>query len=914
MRLLVCLFLTAATALAAVGAAEEVRLRRYQRIDPYAKMPIPWPDKAYTYMDAADTVLSERHADDNFGASRTLRLSPNRRDVMLIQFGQLNRAIWRGATIKRVRLNLHPVDGRFPRDTEVAVYRVLREWRDGGADGEPMRWTATYRHAMSPSTADGIAWAAPGGRGEGDRAPQPSLIQNTSTGYNADTNTWTLEGPGLLKDVQDWFGRWYTNWGWAIEVRDPSRQRLPLEFYSSDAMERTVRPELIVEFEPLMTEGEKVGPDLNVTFISRTPRYLRYHDDGVNSYVRRRFRDDNPGIMKFPLNADTQKWPGKGDMMTYTATIKNSGFETYDGPAQATWTLNGRVLRQERLALNLPPEATVQTSIQIPWTGNMSDARDEKLWFTIEPLAPVREVTYNNNAQCKYLKARTWKYWVAKSAYDYARQYMTAYGSYSFEDYLKWHEHIWNETFLDKSRFDDVAPDGSYQRITLDDFEMHEDHRIRGFIHRLDDKPDMYFDGEWGTSWVRPDDPRREENLKNLQNFIRATRIFLEGSLLHEATHQVLGDFDQYWSNIEPSEPRNPNGKNKVKDGGDLYVTRGSMYAFPGLMGGCDTRPNSGYTEGTNLYSKHSIVGYNANLPYRNGFFGEWQYSLPRQISVRLLAADGSKLGQARVKIWQFSATQINDNNVVAENLTADENGVLPLHLQSSLEDDDYTTHTGHTLLKNNPFGRIDVVGINTVLLLKIEALGQTDWRFVRCIDLNNAFFAGNRDAYTMDVATQITPAEMDFGTNLAQGRPVQTALNPAEAARLTDGDRESTWNGGNAPVGSFIQIDLGESKTIGAIRFVQSTSHGQFFPRFKVEASDDPGFRTGVVELTRQFPYSFRLAMINERDIDPDKPNIRWVTYGCAPTARRFLRITSMEDASGTNLSQIEVFGPKTR
>jgi hypothetical protein len=894
-----------------MAPAGEVRLRRHQLVEPYATLQIPWGEKAYMYMDAADTWLSARRPDDNFGAARALRLTAGQRDAMLLQFGQLNRAIWRGATIRRVRLNLHPVAGRFPRGTEVAVYRVLREWRDGGADGAPMPWTATYRAAMSPSTAGPVLWAAPGARGAADRAARPSLVASTSEGYNPLTNTWTLEGPGLLGDVREWFGRWYRNWGWAIVVRHPESQRTDLEVYSGDSMVREVRPELIVDYEPLLTEGVKDGPDLNVTFISRTPRFKRYHDDGQTSYVRRRFRDDNPGIMKFPVNADTQKWPERGDMMTYTATIKNSGFDPYEGPAMATWTLNGRVLRRERITLDLAPAETVRRSIQIPWTGDLRDIRDEKLWFEIEPLLPVREITLNNNAQSKYIKARTWKYWVARSAYEYARRYMTAYGSYSFEDYLKWHEHIWNDTFLDRSRFDGLAPDGSLQRITLDDFEIMDDDRIQGFIHRLDDRPDFHFDGEWGTSWLRGADRTNPQAIANIQNFLRATRILLETSLLHEATHQVLGDFDQYWSNIEPSEPRNPIGKNRVRDGGEFYITRGSMFPFPGLMGGDDTRPNEGYTEGTGLFSAHSIIGFNANTPFRGGFFGEWQYSMPRQVSVRLLAAGGAPLGQAEVKIWQFSATQINDRNVVASGLRAGADGALPLPNQSSLEDADVTTLTGHTLLRENPFGRICVVGINTVLLLKIEAFGQVDWRFVRLKDLNKAFFRGYRDAYVLDVQTQITPAAMDFATNLARGRGVQTVLGQAEAGRLTDGDRESVWRGGFAPQGTFVQLDLGEPNAIGAVRFVQSANHGQFFQRFKVETSDDQAFRRGVTELTRQFPTSFSLAMTNERDIDPDRPHIRWVTYGSAPAVGRYLRITCLVDSGWTSLSEIEVFGP---
>lgn len=892
--------------LPATLTADEVRLRRYQRIDPYAKLDVAWGDKAYTYMDAADTYLSASAPGLNFGAARTLRLQPGADDAILLQFGQLNRAIWRGSKITGAALILHPMPGRFPRGVKIEVRRVQREWRDGGADGAPMYWTATHQASMSSPRGNAIRW-----NGAKDACAEPSLIASTSAGYDPALNAWRLSGPGLLRDVQQWFERWYTNWGWRIAVADPKTHRHLLEFGSADQLEGAFRPELVITYEPLLDEGTIDRPDLNVTFISRTPRYLRYHDDGVRSYERKRYRDDNAGIMKFPVNADTQKWPDKGQPMTYTATIKNSGAARFTGKARFTWKLNDRVLKQGVADLELAPDMTTTESIQIPWTAELGDIRDEKLWFEIDPVRPTDEITKNNNAQCKYLKAKTWKYWVERTPYEYARQFMTAYGSRSFEDYLKWHEHIWNETYLDKSRFDMLAPDGSTQRITLDDFEVVADGRLGGGIHRLDDKPDFHFDGEWGTEWLKGADLQRAEALANIKNFIRATRVLLEGSLLHEAAHQVLGDFDQYWSNIEPSEPRNPNGKCKVKDGGEFYITRGSMYAWPGLMGGDDTRPNDAYTESTGLYSAHSIIGYNANTRFRNGFYGEWQYDLPRSISVRLLAAGGAPLSAAKVRIWQFSGMQILDKNLVTSGVLAGMDGVLKLPDQDSLEATDVTTLTGHTLLKRNPFGRIDVVGSNTVLLLKIEAHGQTDWRFVRCIDLNKAFHMGYRDAYTMDIATQIAPARLDFSADLARGKAVRVAHGPAEAAALTDGDRKTAWNGGPAPAGAYIQIDLGQPATVGAIRFVQSEGHGQFYQRFKVEGSNDASFRTGVVELTRQFPSTFGLAMTNERDIDSSDPAIRWVTYGCEPVERRFLRVTCLSDSGGTTLSAIEVFGP---
>jgi hypothetical protein len=320
-------------------------------------------------MDVADTFLSAKQPDDNFGASRTLKIGNG--NIGLLQFGQLNRAIVRGSQITDVKLVLHPVPGRFPENTIVELRRMKSEWRDGGSDGTPLYWTATFNAAMSSTRGNAVKWQTNGAQGDSDRLAKPSVIQLTSEGYNPSTNTWTITGPGLLADVRYWFGKQYRNDGWQLVAKSPKE----CDIYSSDELEKSLRPELVVTFIPLLTEGDRKGIDLNVTFISRTPRYLRYHDDGVKSYERKAFRDDNPGIMKFPVNGDTPKFPAKGETMTYTATIKNSGFEAYYGALDYVWRYNGAVIKQGTMGVSLKPEATKSSNLKSTPTTRFPKSR-----------------------------------------------------------------------------------------------------------------------------------------------------------------------------------------------------------------------------------------------------------------------------------------------------------------------------------------------------------------------------------------------------------------------------------------------------------------------------------------------------------------------------------------------------------
>lgn len=889
---------------------QTVLLRRIERVDPYRAMAVRWSEKSYVYMDVQDTTLDAARPGANFGAAQALTLAAGRRDRVLVKFGQLNRAVWRGSQVLSARLILHPVPGRFGPNVRLRLSRMSADWREGGADGEVQYWTSTWNSAFSSPRGNRVAWHLPGASGREDRRLRPTGSWDTSVSVDAATGALVLQGSGLTEDVRSWLARQYRNHGWVLEMVDPTGAKQPLSFYSSECMDKRLRPALEVTFAPTEGEGEARGVDLNVTYIERTPRFLRYHDDGETAYARKPFRSDNPGIMTRPLNGATQKWPKPGQLLTYTAHIKNTGFDRYAGPLDYAWTYNGKRIAGGTTAVNLPPEAETRLSVRLAWRGGMADIRDELLMLEVDPAGKIAEITRNNNAQTKYIKARTWKHWVERSVYDYGRKFLSAYGSYSFEDYLKWHEQMWNETFLDRSRFDGLAPDGCRQRVTLDEIEIVADGKLHGPIHRLADKPDFHFDGEWGAEWLEGSDAADPAKVQELKDFVRATRIFLEGSLIHELSHQVLGAFDVYWSNQEPSMPGEPNGKVKLKQG-DTYVTRGSMFAYPGLMGGDDCRPNPAYTEGTGLYEAHTVCGLNAGTPYRNGFFGEWQYDLPRSCAVRLLAADGSGLPTARVTVWQCSDNRIDEKGLVAQGLATNAIGLLDLPMQESGEGADVTTATGHTLLRHNPFGRIDVVGVNVVLLLKIEALGQTDWRFVRLFDFNKAYWQGYRARYALPVPTNIVPMEVNWADDLADQRRATTSLIAEGIDHLVDGVHGSSWIGGPTVAGSWVRLDLGRPVAVAAVSLEQSQHHGRFFPRFHIEVSDDPDFRRDVTVIARQGPLSFAYAMANDRDIDPQHPERRWVTYGARPVPGRYLRIVSDEETDFTSLSSISVYGP---
>ena len=912
----------------ATAAGETIALKRYTRVTGYreAENPACIDGRGWVNMDVEDTVLVRKTPQLCYGSHKLLTVSKDGGDNTLIAFKALNRAIYRNSTITDVKLRLHPVQGEFSPEGEISVYRVFVPWRDGGSGPEPkpVYWAANYTHRYYSKEGSGIKWALRGARARGkDIAAKPSFRAKLKNIYSAETNTVVMASPQMLEDVRFWYEHYYLNYGWIITYRAGRRERAVQMFHSSDVVDERFRPSLEITFErPASPKPNDI--DLDVTYISRTPRYLRYLDEGQGQYESKKFRGENVGIMKYPKFGDEQKWPKHGDDITFTAHVKNKGKKPFSGTFDYRWILNEKVVDSGRFKGNLDPGKETAFEYEWKWDVDHSDHRDLYIVFWVDPDEKIKETSKNNNWLKKYIEGRTLKYWVEQTLYDYANNAPNAWGSYSFEDYLQWHAHMWNETFMDKSRFDVIAPDGCLERITLDEIEIVPDglldpwgkHTPKASIKSPAGTglADCHFDGEWGSCWNwDTKNPEYEKQIQGLKNFIDSRAVLLEGSWIHECSHQCIAAFDVYWSNLEAAVPSDASrAKVKFKDG-DHFITRGLWYVYGGMMGGDDTRPNPKYRIGTELYSLHSVAGFNSNLPYRAGFFGEWQYDVPKKCAVKLIGGGGVPLSNAKVGIWQVVSNALRNENLVAENLRADENGVLVLPNQDSLEETDVTVATGHTLLKKNPFGRIGVVGTNSVLLLRIEAFGQKDYRFVLLFDLNKGYWLGHKDYHVIPVETNITPTDkIDWSVNVAENKSVTASRGAESASKACDGDLKTAWSAPDSREGDYVVIDLGEVHNVGAVRFVQDEGHAYFYPRFKIETSAAKDYPSEEMQLffeEEEKDFGYRMGL--EKDMNPENEAERWITYPGKPRPTRYLRITATQ-AGNVKIDEIQIYAER--
>ena len=269
------------------------------------------------YWSATDTTLDSHTPDIYNGGARTITGGPGQ--VILIKFGDLDRAIGPNKRIAKATLLLTPLD-TGPVKLGTAA-EVLVPWGEGpchtlipppvlpGAKITAPRWSSTWRHRRAGEAP--IPWQLPGAQGSADtKAYGDARLSARSDGLVA------IEG--LEKSLQAQYDRWFDNHGFAFTFESSTT------FYSSKSSKG--KPKLMLELEDA---APKTGPDLSVTFIERTPEYERY--DNRDAYTYKDQNGHSAGVMDKPGSAQTQKWPKDGEEVTYTAHVKNVGDATSQG-------------------------------------------------------------------------------------------------------------------------------------------------------------------------------------------------------------------------------------------------------------------------------------------------------------------------------------------------------------------------------------------------------------------------------------------------------------------------------------------------------------------------------------------------------------------------------------------------------
>lgn len=375
---------------------------------------------SFQYWNEEDATIDSSDPDFNFGGQSTIDGGPGK--VILIQFGDLARALGPNAKVLSAKLMLTPTSKQSPHLK--AARQVLATWHEGPvltvaamleehrkapkvgsakAVHKTPNLSATWRHRLGGE--ESIAWQTPGADGPNDSQPIAgvTMVQTLDGGIEID---------GLESTIQSDADRWYDNHGIALEFDTP------VEFESGKSA--SGRPTLSLQME---NGPSPSGPDLSVAWIERAA-------------------------------------PVGGSDPIFIAHVKNVG----DAPApafKASWVCSGRTGPQFEIAAALAPGQETTIQAVLPVKAGSHDHRLGAVGLRLYPSAG------DANAQNDYLEicpdAIPIDVFVDRGWFD-GSVGMT--GSKSFEDWIQAQFRVWNDTFLARSRFS-FAPDGSTQRVRI---------------------------------------------------------------------------------------------------------------------------------------------------------------------------------------------------------------------------------------------------------------------------------------------------------------------------------------------------------------------------------------------------------------------------------------------------------------
>lgn len=545
--------------------------------------------------------------------------------------------------------------------------------------------------------------------------------------------------------------------------------------------------------------------DLQVVSIERTPLYPDYdvqdswemvtEPSGFGPYYYNRPTGLGSGQDEF-----TQRWPLVGETVTYTATVRNRGTNPWSGELDAVWTIDGMPTGDFQVVTLEPGgTATFSTGDQ-NWDGSLhtiqfeilpGDGRPQNDAVTINSLS-VPMLSFIDASLMEEFREKT-PNWAGATTDDAI-------------DYLNHQAARMSQMFAER---------GSQKRVHF------------GVLEVLDDPdPSPVVDPLLHTRW--PDRWRiGQYPLRGSTGYRPADDV--DYQLIHEWGH-LIGLFLSQLMNIPPEW-------NEV-----------SFTGFTGPIGAMNNDPYMPF------FSPHCASAMQRRLNILPGYHGEYLYDIPAQVRVRVLDFEGQPLPGAQITVYQpldLGGKRVKRDEIKAAGVTGPD-GVFELPnvtLNPSLLP---RTFIGAEL-HDNPFGYVDRLGTNGVLLLKIAKDDQTDFAWLDLPEVNAAYWGGATLSATFDKAT-------------ALGGPVQVCTL-SDMAEMNAAD----WSGWSAGGGVVSIADDPVLKAAGASS-VRLQSTGCFENWFRY-----PEGRLARWDLSQSQVLRFRMYQI-EGPRFQDSPKVRLI------------------------------------
>lgn len=506
-------------------------------------------------------------------------------------------------------------------------------------------------------------------------------------------------------------------------------------------------------------------PDLSVTFIEINPKLAGLHGRVDYDVWGRPVLKGGPIL---DLGEQTAMKPEEavrnlklrydpGEEVTLTAHVRNLGFATAK-PFDYVWKIDGKQVAVGKCAKSL--KEMEETSFQIKWKWEEGFHHVSFDLITNEP-----EIAKINNQATDPLWGWPFTFTVHKGRVDAWHQNRTAYGTFSFEDFYRWHIDIMNLLFA--SSIFPSSPQGIKARVRLDRINYADDidKAIAGLV-----SPDGIRYDQGGWNWV--DDQDRN---KDWQPPTKEWRNQTEWSLPHELGHQ-LGLTDWYFLDYGGVD------YHVWPDNGEK-ITHFQNHPMQMM-----------HWHGPHVYGEVDAGYFNDTWDKPRGHFGDYYFAIPRENFLRLTDVNGIGVPGAEVEIFQrgvvvdASGVAGDDHGVKYYPVIEDGNFDVPLSRDPVIRG--VTDSEGVIRLPNrpvkevrtyngyhrqpNPFGNINVVGQRGELLVKVTKHDRPAYFWLEIYDFNVAWYRGQRDSYT-------TVLKTPYGSASSPLRPAGVTTEPVD-------------------------------------------------------------------------------------------------------------------------------------
>ena len=505
-------------------------------------------------------------------------------------------------------------------------------------------------------------------------------------------------------------------------------------------------------------------PDLTITYIEMNPKLaglhglVQYFDitnaptpGGAPALDKRIKELEAQGKDRF-LNPDSIVQDLKlkyepGEQITFTAHVKNLGFAK-SAPFDYRWLVDDQEVDHGsyKKAIDEMGEATFEH--KYAW-------QEGRHTIGFEIITDQKEIATINNKATDAMWAFSYFYIVDKGRDESWHRNRTAYGTFSFEDFYRWHLDIMNLLF--ENSVYPSAPQGVLARVRLDRIIYVDD-----VTPEICSKAVTASDGvgyhQGGWTWGNSE----EENKTGVfADPDREWRNRTEWSLPHELGHQ-LGIVDYY-------------GIDYGGHADHVWPDNGETIAH------FQNHPNTMmHWHGPHVWEEVTAMYLNQTIDKPRGHFGDHYFAIPDECFLRIVDVNGKGVPNVRVEIFQRgmavdpSKAAHDDQGVAWFEVIEDGNFGLPVSKDPVIVGQ--TNQDGIIRLPNrdvkevitfngyhrkpNAWGNIDVVGGRGLMLVKIVKDPQPAYFYLEAIDFNLATYTGHDKTYTVTLKTPYGSAD----------------------------------------------------------------------------------------------------------------------------------------------------------